>query len=133
MKPSTTPPPLYSQAGIGWTFLTNHCHVLACLNQYPGIRIREISTAVGITDRAVLRILGELQEAGALTKIKDGRRNSYRINLDFPLRHPLHSGHTIGEILKDLGKTPLQQDEIDTLLEQASGRPPGEPILKRKG
>lgn len=92
------PPPEPEQSS-GWTFLTNHCHVLVCLSQNPDMRIRDIARAVGITDRAVQRILAELEAGGALTKVRDGRRNHYELNFDFPLRHPLEAHRTIGELL----------------------------------
>jgi DNA-binding IclR family transcriptional regulator len=82
-----------------WTFLTNHSHVLLCLLRNPEARVRDVAGQVGITERAVQRIIGELAEAGALEIVKDGRRNSYRVNLDIPLRHPLESEHTVAELL----------------------------------
>jgi DNA-binding MarR family transcriptional regulator len=86
----------------GWTFLTNHCHVLVCLSHNPTMRIRDIAVAVGITDRAVQRILTELEHGGALRKVRYGRRNSYELNLSIPLRHPLESHRTIGELLESV-------------------------------
>lgn len=86
----------------GWTFLTNHCHVVVCLNVRPDMRIRDIARAVGITERAVQRIIAELEEAGALIKSRDGRRNTYELNLEMRLRHPLESHHTLGELLRSL-------------------------------
>lgn len=86
-----------------WTFLTNHFHVLVCLSRDPSSRIRDLSDQIGITQRAVQRILAELVEDEVLTIIKEGRRNSYVINRDKKLRHPLEASHTIGELLKVLG------------------------------
>lgn len=82
-----------------WTFLSNHGHVLTCLNTDATLRVRDIAERVGITERAVVRILGELVEAGYLEKFRDGRRNTYRIRRDQPLRHPLESRHTVGDLL----------------------------------
>lgn len=83
----------------GWTFLSNHGHVLTCLNADETLRVRDIAARVGVTERAVVRILGELVEAGYLEKFRDGRRNSYRIRREQPLRHPLENGHTVGDLL----------------------------------
>ena len=42
--PSAPSPP-------AWTFLTNHAHVLLCLARDPALRLRDLATQVGITDR----------------------------------------------------------------------------------
>ena len=89
----------YSGGVSGWTFLSNHGHVLTCLNADETLRVRDIAEQVGITERAVVRILGELVEGGYLEKFRDGRRNTYRILRDKPLRHALESGHTVGDLL----------------------------------
>lgn len=88
-----------SQTGT-WTFLTNHSHILICLARNPEVRIRDLADAVGITERAVQRILSELEQAGAITKIKEGRRNHYELNANFPLRHPVEAHRKVGDILK---------------------------------
>jgi DNA-binding Lrp family transcriptional regulator len=85
-----------------WTFLTNHAHVLLCVARDPGIRLRDIATAVGITERAAQRIVAELIDAGYLDRTREGRRNRYRIHPELPLRHPLERDHAIGEILSAL-------------------------------
>lgn len=87
---------------FGWTFLTNHCHVLVCLHEEPGFRIRDIARAVGITDRAVQRIISELEEADFVRKVRVGRRNIYELNLDLHLRHPLESHCTVADLLHSL-------------------------------
>lgn len=86
-----------------WTFLTNHTHILVVLAREPSMRIRDMADEVGITQRAVQRILAELIEEGVLKVKKEGRRNSYEIQRTTRLRHPLESRHTIGELLDLLG------------------------------
>lgn len=83
-----------------WTFLTNHSHVLLCLNQDPGMRLRDVASAVGITERATQRIVAELERAGALHHTRDGRRNHYEVNLEFALRHELESHRTVGDLIR---------------------------------
>ena len=85
-----------------WTFFTNHAHVLLCLSADPDLRLRDLSTRVGITERAAHRIVSELVDAGYLTVVKVGRRNSYRVRTDLPMRHPAEQHHRIGELLKVL-------------------------------
>ena len=82
-----------------WTFLSNHAHVMLCLVQDAEARVRDIAERVEITERAVQRILVELEEAGALARTRVGRRNRYTLNLDLPLRHELESHHTVGDLL----------------------------------
>lgn len=86
----------------GWTFLTNHSHVLLCIAEDPEIRLREVALKVGITERAVQRIIAELEEAGYLTHERVGRRNRYEIFGDQPLRHPLEDHLEVGAILRVL-------------------------------
>jgi DNA-binding MarR family transcriptional regulator len=82
-----------------WTFLTNHFHVLVCLSREPTSRIRDLADEVGITQRAVQRILVELVEDNAVKIKKEGRRNFYTVNFRNRLHHPLEQKHTIGELL----------------------------------
>ncbi|WP_027390725.1 helix-turn-helix transcriptional regulator [Chrysiogenes arsenatis] len=85
--------------GGEWTFLNNHTHVLLCLAREPGARLRDVAQLVGITERAVQKIVRELEESAVLQRFRDGRRNRYQIDLQQPLRHPLESNFTVGELL----------------------------------
>ncbi len=89
----------YSDRVSTWTFLTNHAHVLMCVARNPDARLREIAETVGITERAAQRIVTELEEAGYLARVRDGRRNRYTLNADMPLRHPMDQEHQIGELV----------------------------------
>lgn len=82
-----------------WTFLTNHFHIIVSLSREPYSRIRDLSDEVGITQRAVQRILAELIEDKVLKVRKEGRRNFYTINRKKRLRHPLEEKHNLGELL----------------------------------
>ena len=86
----------------GWTFLTNHSHVLVCLHRQPEMLLREVALQVGITERAVQRIVTELESAGVLVRERVGRRNRYALTLDVPLRHDLEKAHTVGDLLAAL-------------------------------
>jgi len=83
-----------------WTFLTNHAHVLILLARDPGVRIRDIADQVGITERAVQRILAELIEASVITSKRVGRRNHYEVNANQPLRHPIEGHRRVGDLLR---------------------------------
>ena len=86
----------------GWTFLTNHAHVLIAIWRGPDSRVREIASLVGITERAVMKILSDLSTAGYIEVTKVGRENRYRVVADLPLRHPLEQQHTVGALLTAL-------------------------------
>lgn len=83
----------------GWTFLSNYAHVLVCVARDPDVTLREVAEHVGVTERAVHRILSELIAAGVVSKEREGRRNHYSVNLDEPMRHPLEEGKTVGDLL----------------------------------
>lgn len=87
-----------------WTFFTNHGHVLVCLAGEPDLRTRDIAEMVGITERSAQAIIGDLVEAGYVTRTKEGRRNRYEVHGDIALRHPLEREHTVGELLGTLGR-----------------------------
>jgi hypothetical protein len=91
--------PLSELAGPQWTFLTNHGHVLVLLSRNPSLVLREVALRVGITERAVQRIIADLESSGFIEREKIGRQNHYRIRADKPLRHPNESHRTIGELL----------------------------------
>jgi predicted transcriptional regulator len=85
--------------GHRWTFLTNHAHALILLAHDPSIVLREVAVRIGITERAVQRIVADLADGGFLEVERIGRKNHYRILGDRPLRHPIEAHHTIGELL----------------------------------
>lgn len=82
-----------------WTFLSNHTHVLVCLAANAEQTLRDVSLQVGITERAVQRIVADLEAAGVLTREREGRRNRYVLDLDVHLRHALERHCRIGDIL----------------------------------
>ncbi len=86
-------------AGRHWTFLSNHGHVLVCLARDPEARLRDVALSVGITERAVQKIVSDLEEAGVVERLRDGRRNRYRLHPERPLRHPIESHRTVGALL----------------------------------
>jgi predicted ArsR family transcriptional regulator len=82
-----------------WTFLTNHTLVLMTISRDPDQRIRDIAATVGITERAAQQIVRDLEQGGYLSVTKTGRRNSYRVHANRPLRHPLQRGYRVGDLL----------------------------------
>jgi DNA-binding Lrp family transcriptional regulator len=82
-----------------WTFLSNHAHVLLCLARDAESRLRDVAVEVGITERAVLKIVRELEDGGFLTRERMGRRNRYVIHRDVRLRHPVEAHRTVGDLI----------------------------------
>jgi hypothetical protein len=88
-----------------WDFLTNHAHVLLCVSQDPGIRLRDIAAAIGITERSAHKVLSELIEEGYVLRERHGRRNRYKVKPELPLRHPLVREREVGELLEVLSRS----------------------------
>ena len=82
-----------------WHFLSNHAHVLLSLSANADLTVRELPQRVGITERAVMRIISELDEAGYLDRVREGRRNHYTLHPDLPLRHPVEAHCSIGDLI----------------------------------
>ncbi len=82
-----------------WTFLSNYAHVLVSIARNPHATLREMAEHVGVTERAVHRIVGELEAAGVITRVREGRRNHYGLDPTVPMRHPLEADRTVGDLL----------------------------------
>ncbi|GAB7045242.1 helix-turn-helix transcriptional regulator [Catenuloplanes indicus] len=91
--PSSTP------ASRGWTFLTNHAHVLLAIAREPTARLRDVAASVGITERAAQAIVADLEADGYLHRERVGRRNEYTINPAGRFRHPAEADHRVGELI----------------------------------
>ena len=82
-----------------WTFLSNHAHVLICLARDPESVLRDVAARVGITERAVQRIVADLEGSGYIKRQREGRRNVYRLDLSQPLRHPVEQNVSVEELV----------------------------------
>lgn len=98
-KRSANPQQAPSENSSRWTFLTNHSHVLILLTQDPSLVLRAVAARVGITERAVQKIIADLEEGGFIEREKIGRKNQYRILRNKPLRHSIEQHRTIGALL----------------------------------
>ena len=86
-----------------WTFLTNHALVLSHLAKNSRMTAREVSLSIGITERAVRRIIADLDAAGYIRKSREGRGIRYAICQHLMLRHRSHEQVPIGDFLEALG------------------------------
>ncbi|MEU0162271.1 helix-turn-helix domain-containing protein [Streptomyces sp. NPDC006261] len=96
------------ESHTGWTFITNHARVLAAIADNPNIRIREIAAHCRLTERAVSRIISDLEQDGYLSHTREGRTNNYRVDPDKVLRHPAEAGLPVASLL-----SLLVQDETE--------------------
>jgi predicted ArsR family transcriptional regulator len=82
-----------------WTFLTNHSQVLLCIARNQRMTAKEIAEVVRITERAVQRLIRDLEESDYIMRVRVGRQNRYVINTNQPMRHPAQQGRSIGELI----------------------------------
>lgn len=109
-----------------WTFFSNYGHVLVCLARNREARLRDVAAKVGITERAVQKIVRDLQDAGFVTVSKQGRCNRYRINRRKSLRHDLESHCTVGKLLALVSRAVPPEDTKGVVLETAAPSAPDE-------
>lgn len=100
-----------------WTLFSNHGHVLVVLSRDPDARLRDVAQIVGITERAVQKIVRDLQDGGLVSVTKQGRRNRYRLHPNQPLRHSLEAHCTTGELLEMVNRRAPGHaaDDVDEL------------------
>ncbi len=106
-----------SDASAGWNFFSNYAHVLVCLAENADARLRDVAARVDITERTAHRLVTHLEEAGILMRVKEGRRNSYVIDTEARLRHPIESHCTVGELLATI----LSAADFKELTERSGG------------
>lgn len=121
-----------------WTFFSNHGHVLVCLAKNHQARLRDVALDVGITERAVQKIVRDFQDAGIVTVSKQGRCNRYRINRRKALRHDLESHCTVGKLLTlvakpaKTGRKASVPSDSDTQAEKEQQQHSGEPAVEEQ-
>ncbi len=102
------------QSSGAWTLLTGHGHVLVEIARDPGARVRDIASAVGLTERSVQAIVADLEAAGYLTRTRHGRRTRYTVNNDSLFRHSAQEGLRIGPFLDLLAAADDSPDGLAT-------------------
>lgn len=91
-----------------WSFITSHAAILLAVHRNPNATVRELAQASDLTERQAHRVLGDLVEAGYVARTRVGRRNTYRVDEDQPMRRPTLAHHRIGDLLASL--SPLTGD-----------------------
>ncbi|MFC8765482.1 helix-turn-helix transcriptional regulator [Streptomyces sp. NPDC057193] len=108
----------------GWTFLTNHARVLAAIADDPSARVRDIAARCRVTERAVQRIISDLEQGGYLSHTRDGRSNTYRIEPDRVLRHPAEAGLPVASLLSLLVQDEAHRTRGTEAQPHLTGAPP---------
>lgn len=110
-----------------WTFLTNHAHVLILLSKNSSLVLREVALQVGITERAVQRIILDLESEGYIERARVGRKNQYRILSNQALRHPIEAHRSIGELIALVTSGSLENAESQNAISKNSASPDAVP------
>ena len=110
-----------------WTLFSNHGHVLICLVRDSEARLRDVAADVGITERAVQKIVRDLQDGGMVSVTKIGRRNRYRIHRKISLRHDLEANCTLKDLISIVSKSPGTRRSVHGGLEESAKRQPRKP------
>ncbi len=113
--------------GVSWTFLSNSAHVLICVARDSRVRMADIASVVGISERAVQKIMAQLVEAGVISRERVGRRNAYRIHRTSRLRHPIEADRSVASLLAAV----LQPSELEKVAWSAETRTLAEPPAGR--
>lgn len=105
----------------GWTFLSNHGHALVCLAADPDIRLREVASEIGVTERCAQQIVSDLEASGVIQRTRTGRRNTYVVRRQAHFRHPLESGLTVGDFLDLVSRARSRADRVSALRSAMTG------------
>jgi len=65
-----------------WGFLTNYAVLLAYVVLHPESTVRAIAQGIGITERAALSILRDLDDEEIVFRHREGRRNTYTVDFE---------------------------------------------------
>jgi len=97
-----------------WGFLTNHALVIMRVFEHPRSTLREISQSVGITERAALSILRQMEEEDLVQRAKEGRRNRYTVNVHAALTSRVEGPYRIRQIITVLARLLDELDRADS-------------------
>ncbi len=86
-----------------WTFLSKHGLVLSYIARHPRSTIREIASAINITERTAHKTISDLESEGYVERQRVGRNNLYRINAHLSMRHETNRRVLVSDLLRALG------------------------------
>src|SRR5436190_2201135 len=88
---------------LAWCFLTNHAQVLVCIGRNPEILLKDVAAQMGVTERAVQRIMADLVNDGYVVRMRIGRQNRYEIRGNRMLPHALEAEVALRDALSLFG------------------------------
>jgi HD domain len=83
-------------------FLTNESLVLLCIAEDRDVRVRDIATRIGLTERGTHAVLGDLVRGGFVERTRVGRRNRYRLVHSARLGNGFGPTVTVGDLIATL-------------------------------
>ena len=95
-----------------WTFLTNHGHALICIARDPTVRLRDVATLLGVTERTAQAIVNDLAVAGYILRSRVGNRSRYIVRRSLPFRHPVERDHAVGALVDLLAARPAARPDV---------------------
>ena len=101
----------------GVTLLSEHAHVLLYISNHPDATVCEIAKVLGTSERQLYRLLSELQRAGYLTRVKNGRWNRYLLKADVPLQGGPAGQVTLSEFLAFLARQAVAEERQSETVE----------------
>ena len=94
-----------------WNFITNHGLVLSYISHNPQCTMRDMASALGVTERSIQRVLDDLEAEGYVTWERTGKGNIYEINYTRGLKHELTRDVLVGDLLDLLGYKKKRKSE----------------------
>lgn len=88
-----------------WNFFTNHGHIVFLLGFHRDITLREVASEVGITERAVQKIVADLVKGGFVKVKKEGRNNHYTVVGRKKLKHQIEKNCKLEDLIKLIGQS----------------------------
>lgn len=82
--------------------------------RHPDARLRDIAEKLGVTERTVTAAVGDLVDAGYVTKHRQGRRNRYEVQHNVPLHDAPGGRRTVADLLRALGDVEPGPDAGDS-------------------
>ena len=89
-----------------WSLLSSHGQVLVSISRAPEMTVRRLSQLLNFSERRIMGVLRDLEDAGMIRRERRGRQNLYIINVDASLRAPLLKDYTVRDLMKGLQPRP---------------------------
>ena len=102
-------------------FLSNHGHVFVCLARDQQALLRDVASNVGISERAVQQLVGDLERAGVIAPVEGGPSQPLRRRRESTLRHWLQATVAVGDFVELFDRDGAGQRRTEPTVEFPSG------------